>query len=117
MKTHKDLRVFSESLDLVEDIYRVTKSFPKDELFTLTSQLRRAAISVPSNIAEGAARNSKKEFIRFLYISLGSLSEIDAQIEIARRLKYLEHCNFDSSKTVYIRRMLQKLIQRISLNI
>jgi four helix bundle protein len=64
-------------MDLVSDIYKITESFPNKELYGLTNQIRRAAVSVPSNIAEGAARNSKKEFIQFLYIALGSLSELE----------------------------------------
>jgi four helix bundle protein len=69
MKTHKDLNVWQESISLVTVIYEKTKSFPKDELFALTSQIKRCATSIPSNIAEGAARESNKEFIRFLFIA------------------------------------------------
>ena len=76
-------------MDLAEDIYRTTKAFPKEELYTLTSQLRRAAISVPSNIAEGKGRSSEKDLIQFLHYSRGSLFEIETQIALARRLGYL----------------------------
>jgi len=76
-------------MDLVEEIYSVTKNFPKDELYGLSSQIKRCAISVPSNIAEGSSKKSTKEFIRFLNISYGSLSEIETQILIAQRLKFL----------------------------
>jgi four helix bundle protein len=86
MKTHKDLKVWQESIRLVTTIYDKTKSFPKDEIFSLTSQIRRCAISIPSNIAEGAARESNKEFIRFLYIAQGSISELDTQLLIAYNL-------------------------------
>ncbi|MDP1622763.1 MAG: four helix bundle protein [Bacteroidales bacterium] len=89
MKTHKDLNAWKNSIDLVIEIYRLTKAIPKEELFCLTVQLRRAAISVPSNISEGAARNQKKEFIRYLRISIGSLAEIETQILIARHLEYI----------------------------
>jgi len=85
---HKDLDVWKKSMDLVEDIYTFTKSFPDDEKFGLTNQIRRAIVSVPSNIAEGAARKGDKEFIQFLYIALGSLSEVETQYLIAIRLKY-----------------------------
>lgn len=74
MKTHKDLEVWKNSIKLVADMYDVTENFPKEELFGLTAQIRRAAVSVPSNISEGAARNQKKEFIRFLQIAMGSLA-------------------------------------------
>jgi four helix bundle protein len=77
-------------MDLVNDIYALTSVFPKNEQFGLTSQLRRAAVSVPSNIAEGCARGGTKELIYFLNVASGSLSEIDTQVEIAHRLGYTE---------------------------
>lgn len=85
MKSHKDLEVWQLAVNLAVDVYRATKTFPKDELFGMSAQMRRSAVSVASNIAEGAARHGKKEFLQFLYISLGSASELDTQIEIARR--------------------------------
>ncbi|MDY0402786.1 four helix bundle protein [Sulfurovum sp.] len=90
MVTHKDLDVWKMSMDLVKEIYTLTDTFPTYEQFGLTSQLRRASVSVPSNIAEGSARNGNKEFINFCYISLGSLSEIETQIIIAYELNFLE---------------------------
>ena len=77
-------------MDLVTQVYKVTDKFPKEEKFSLADQIHRSAISIPSNIAEGAARNTKKEFVNFLHIAQGSLSEIDTQIELAKRLKYIE---------------------------
>ena len=88
MKTHKDLEIWKKAIDLVEDSYRSTKKFPLEELYGLTSQLRRSVLSVPSNIAEGAARQSTKEFLQFLYVALGSLSEMETQAIIAQRLDY-----------------------------
>ena len=88
-RKHHDLMVWRESMDLVTDIYRVTSSYPRDEIYGLTSQMRRAAVSVPSNIAEGAARTSSKEFLQFLSIARGSLSELETQIMISRNLGYL----------------------------
>jgi four helix bundle protein len=89
MKIHKDLEVWKKSMELVENIYRLTCKFPKNEQYGLISQMRRSAVSIPSNIAEGAARNSHREFIQFLYISLGSLSEIETQLSLAQRLSYV----------------------------
>jgi len=80
------LEIWNIGIELVEELYKTTSSFPKDEIYGLTAQMHRAAISVPSNISEGAARNSNKEFIQFLYISLGSLAELETQIVIAHKL-------------------------------
>ena len=89
MKTHKDLDVWRNAIELVKGVYRITDGFPRREDFGLTSQMRRSAVSIASNIAEGAGRYSKKEFERFLYISLGSLAELDTQFIIAKELKYV----------------------------
>ena len=86
---HKKLDAWKYSMDLVERIYMITSKFPKSEIYGLTSQIRRSAVSIPSNIAEGAARDSNKEYNRFLAISLGSLSELETQVLIAERLKYI----------------------------
>ena len=87
---HKELDVWIKSMDLVETIYKVSNSFPDSEKFGLTSQIRRAAVSIPSNIAEGSARKGDKELLYFLYIALGSLTELDTQYLIAVRLGYVE---------------------------
>ena len=86
--THKNLDVWKLGIELVKDIYKITKDFPDDEKFGIISQIRRSAVSIPSNIAEGAARNSNKDYIRFLYIALGSLSEIETQLIIAKELNF-----------------------------
>jgi four helix bundle protein len=88
-RKHHDLRVWQEAIDLVEAIYDLTKRFPKTEIYGLISQMRRSAVSVPSNIAEGAARLSDREFIQFLGVARGSLSELETQITIAERLGYV----------------------------
>jgi four helix bundle protein len=87
--SYRDLIAWREAMDLVTDVYRVTREFPAEERYCLTNQLRRAAISVPSNIAEGQARFSKKEFHHFLSHSRGSLVEIETQLQIAQNLNYL----------------------------
>ena len=92
---HKDLEVWKNSIDLVEKIYKLTENYPRKEIYCITDQIRRAAISVPSNISEGAARNSSQDFNRFLSISLGSLSELETQLIISNRLDYLSKSDFD----------------------
>jgi len=88
-KGFRDLRVWQCGMELVEEVYRLTRCFPKEELYGLTSQLRRAAVSIPSNIAEGQTRKHVKEFLQFLSTAQGSLAEVQTQIELAGRLKYL----------------------------
>ena len=89
VRTHKDLDVWKKSIDFVTQLYKVTDVFPKEEIYGLTNQLRRAAVSIPSNIAEGAARKSNKEFIQFLHIALGSTVEIETQLIISKNLKFM----------------------------
>lgn len=88
-KSHKKLEVWKKGVDLSIRVYKATASFPEEERYGLTSQMRRAAVSIPANIAEGAARNTKKELLNFLHIARGSLSELDTHMEIANRLSYL----------------------------
>lgn len=110
LKTHKDLDVWNKAMNFTEQLYLLTNTFPKEEQFGLTSQIRRSAVSIPSNIAEGAARNSDKEFLQFLYISLGSLAEVETQLLLAKRLKFFaEDSCFDSLDA--IRKMLIGLIK------
>ena len=103
---HKDLDIWKKSMDLVEAIYALTKSFPTDEKFGLTNQIRRAVVSIPSNIAEGSTRKGDKEFIQFLYIALGSLSEVETQYLIAVRLKYSKENTDLEDKINEVRRMI-----------
>lgn len=109
-KTHKDLDVWKKSIEFVTDIYRITESFPEKEKFGITSQIRRSAISIPSNIAEGAARASDKEFKQFLYIALGSLSELETQLIISINIEYLITNNKVFEQIIEIRKMLLGLI-------
>ncbi|MGA0588407.1 four helix bundle protein [Dyella sp. KRB-257] len=88
-RPHERLEVWRDAIDLVEQVYRISAEFPDCERFVLTAQLRRAEISVPSNIAEGAARRSRPDYLRFLSMARGSLSELDTQLQIAERLAYV----------------------------
>lgn len=89
MVTHKDLRVWQQSIDLVTSVYLLTKNYPKEELFGLVSQMRRAVVSIPSNIAEGYARGTDKEKLHFLRISSGSMSELETQVMVSHNLGYM----------------------------
>lgn len=89
IKPHKSLEVWNKAIDFTAEIYKHTEIFPKSEIYGLIGQMRRAAVSIPSNIAEGAARQTKKEFINYLHMAQGSLSELDTQLVIASRLEYL----------------------------
>jgi len=113
--THKDLNVWNEAIELVTDIYKMTRSFPKDEQYGLISQIRRAAVSIPSNIAEGSARSSRKEFIQFLNISMGSAVELETQVIISKNLGYITEELFQkiSDKVNKISKMVQGLIKSI----
>ena len=93
--THKNLQVWNKSISFVKDIYLITRTFPKEELFGLTSQLRRAAVSIPSNLAEGNSRGSKKDLIRFLYIAIGSAAEIETLLIICHEIGLLDGTDFD----------------------
>ena len=112
MKPHKDLDVWKKSIQCVKKIYEITSKFPDTEKYGLTNQMRRCAVSVPSNIAEGAGRNSKKEFKQFLYISLGSISELETQLIISTELNYqMDNSLLDELNE--IRKMLFGLIKSI----
>lgn len=115
IKSYRDLIVWQKSIDLVEEIYRLTKRFPKDEVYGLTSQLRRSAVSVPSNIAEGQERRAPKDFKRFLHIALGSLAEAHTQLIIATRLNYLQAIDFAKleDEIGQIQRMAHALIRKL----
>ena len=115
METHRDLRVWQQSIDFVSSIYLMTRSLPKEELFGLVSQMRRAAVSVPSNIAEGYARGTDKEKIHFLRISSGSMSELETQLTLCLKLGYIsqEEYNATSEKLVSVWKQLNALISVI----
>jgi len=113
MTGYEKLNVWQESMELVTEIYILVKKLPKEELFSLSDQIRRSAISVPSNIAEGSSRNSKKEFIQFLYIALGSLCELETQLQICINIGYLNNLEEIFVKTEKIKKMLNALISSL----
>ena len=113
LQTHKDLDVWKDSRKLVSLIYELTSKFPKEEVYSLTAQIKRAAITIPSNVAEGAARDSNKEYIHFLFIALGSVAELDTQLIIAKDLNFISDKDFNSTseKLNIIGKMLSGLIK------
>ena len=118
IKTHKDLDAWKISVELVTEIYQLTGNYPKDEIFGLTNQMCRASISIPSNIAEGAARNSQKEFIQFLYIALGSQQELDTQLLISRNLNFITEDSYNqiTDKVQTVGKLLNGLIKYLKSN-
>ena len=113
VKSYKELELWQVSIALVVEVYKITKEFPKEELYSITSQIRRSVVSIPSNIAEGSSRKGTKEFIQYLWISNGSLSEFETQIEIASRLGYINSFNDIIEKVKHIRKMLLGLIKSL----
>lgn len=115
IKSFTDLKAWSESHKLVLEIYKITKNFPKDEIFGLTNQVRRATVSITSNIAEGFNRASCKEKIQFYFISLGSLAELQNQLLIAKDLNYISKDVFRiiAERTILISKLLNGLIKSI----
>ncbi len=115
MKTFRDLLIWQKSMILVTNAYILTSKFPKEELFGLSSQIRRCAISIPSNISEGFGRGTNKDYHRFLKISLGSLFELQTQIEIGFNLKYIPELDFNKTyeESREIERMLSLFIRKI----
>lgn len=115
IRSYKDLNVWKASMELVCEVYEVTRNFPDTERYGLTSQMRRCAISVPSNIAEGWSRNSARSFISYLNIAAGSMSELLTQLEIARRINYIsaERMQALEHRGIQISKMLYMLIKKI----
>lgn len=112
MNNHKDLKVWRQGIELTKIVYQLTATFPESEKYGLVSQMRRAAVSIPSNIAEGAARHSKKEFAQFLYIAMGSCAELDTQLIVSEELDFV---SFESAQQAVqlieeVKRMIQGLI-------
>ncbi|TXC81420.1 four helix bundle protein [Luteibaculum oceani] len=115
MSSHKNLRVYQESMDYVTKIYEITKTYPNSELFGLTSQTRRACVSIPLNISEGASRGSTKDFCRFLRYSLSSTSEIDTALTIAKNIELIDEKQLNELiiDLVSLRKKLMALINSL----
>lgn len=118
MNDFRELKVWKESMDLTVDLYRALDSFPKSEIYGLTNQIKRSAISISSNIPEGAGRNSNVEFNQFLGFASGSVSELSTQIEIANRIGYLQKEISESilGKLTYIQKMIYRLQKAVKEN-
>ena len=116
MEIYQELVVWQKSIDLVMSVYELTSQFPEGEKFGLVSQMRRSAVSVPSNIAEGHARKSDKDFVRFLRISYGSSAELETQLIIAKRLNLIGDVEFAriQEQVIVVRKMLNKLMSSIT---
>lgn len=116
MSSYKELIVWQKSYQLTLEIYSATKKFPKEELFGLISQMRRCAVSIPSNIAEGNGRFGKKEHIQFIRIAFGSGSELETQILLSKDLKYISQLEYDKLNILLseVMRMLNKLVSSLS---
>jgi four helix bundle protein len=119
MGTHKELEVWKNAIDLAIAVYRHTSGFPKEEIYCLTSQIKRAAVSVPANISEGSGRMQPKEFLYFLRISFGSLTELETLLIIAAELKYLNKQNYEDLQnrikliTVQLSRLITAIRNKI----
>lgn len=116
MQNYTDLNVWQKSMDLVEEVYTLVKRLPKEEMYALSSQLRRAAVSIPSNIAEGNGRSSRKEYLRFLLISRGSTFEVETQLLICVKVEYLIEEEIERAMTLCseVKKMLNGLIRNLS---
>ena len=114
MTSFRDLELWKLSVDFVVDVYKITRKFPNSEIYGLSSQMQRAAVSIPSNIAEGSGRKNPKEFIQFLHIAKGSLAEIETQLEIALRLDYIKETSEFTDKAKRIRMMIIKLCDSLT---
>ncbi|MBI4135958.1 MAG: four helix bundle protein [Candidatus Vogelbacteria bacterium] len=118
MHSHKELIVWQKGMAPVTLIYRVNSKFPKEEMYGLTSQIRRAAISIPSNIAEGRCRSSKKDYLQFLRIANGSSAELETQLLIAKELSFIDEFDYNRAydAIIEIMRMLRAMIQKLNPN-
>lgn len=116
MQSYKELKVWQKSIELTQEIYKLTSQFPKTELFGLIPQMRRSAVTIPSNIAEGYLRKNQKEYRQFLYISLSSAGELETQLIVAKKTLGLPSHKFEKAErlTEEVMKMLYSLIQKLS---
>jgi len=116
IRSYRELLIWQKGIDLVKDVYLLTKKFPKREEYILVDQIHRSAISIPSNIAEGQARQHSKEFRQFLYMALGSLAELDTQLTIAMELNYINEIDLKNinEKIIEIRKMISGLLSKLT---
>ncbi|MCX5782535.1 MAG: four helix bundle protein [Elusimicrobia bacterium] len=116
IKSFKELRIWQRGIELVKDIYLLTEKFPKEELYGITSQMRRASISIPSNIAEGFKRNHNKEFVQFLHLAMGSAAELETQLIIAKEIGFInsEKLILVSNKLDSLSKMTTSLLNKMS---
>jgi len=115
IRSFKQLRIWNKGIEIVEDVYRLTKAFPREELYGLISQMRRAAISIPSNVAEGFKRFHSKEYRQYLHITLGSAAELETEAIISRKLDYLDEAqlNILSDKIDQFSKMTSALLKKL----
>ncbi|HEY4497091.1 MAG TPA: four helix bundle protein [Candidatus Paceibacterota bacterium] len=118
MKSYKELIVWQKSVELVEEIYKLTPFFPKDEIYGISSQMKRAVVSIPSNIAEGFVRKHNKEFQQFIRTAFGSAAELETQLIIAKKLRLAPSNNFNKIEALLneILKMLNRLISSLSID-
>jgi four helix bundle protein len=118
LNSYRDLIVWQKAIILVSKIYELTDHYPKEEIFGITSQIRRSAVSIPSNIAEGRSRGTKKDFLNFLRIAYGSGAELETQIEISKHLAKTKHLQFQNAEQVLneVMKMLNVMIQRFRIS-
>jgi len=118
LQKYEDLTVWQKAMDLVVEVYKIVKLLPNEEIYALANQMKRAAVSIPSNIAEGQERDTTKDFVKFLYIAKGSKAELETQLMICVRLKYLKETQTETAQGLVseIGKMLNVLIRKLATN-
>jgi len=116
INSYKQLKIWQAGIELVKNVYELTKNFPREEAYGLSSQLRRASVSVPSNIAEGFKRNHNKEFAQFLHVAIGSVAELETQVIIAHEIGFIKKSDLENitEKIDHISRMISSLLKKVA---